>query len=156
MIFGKADVLNSARFDFRFPEVSRHRRQPLCLCHDRFSLRFFGVELEKKFAASVFDCLRWCEKLRVMDSWKTENELHPVLFYLFSSHLNISQRYTTDANCEKSEFRLNERKKICKKRDPDPDPGPDPGPGPAFYWHPSMHFDSPETFRTQFHIWRRS
>ena len=70
-------------------------------------------------AAFIFDYLDWT--------------------FLFSLYPKILQYYYTqlNANCEKSECGLKERKKDKKIKDPIPGPGTDSHPESAFYWHPS-------------------
>ena len=56
MIFGTADVLNSASFDLIFVSQRSHRRQPLTrLTYGLLSIAKIGVELEKKFATFIVD-----------------------------------------------------------------------------------------------------
>ena len=124
MIFGKADVLNSVRFDLIFVSTRSYRRQR-CVggkfsqggkvqpsASAQFSTdstylwTFFaeiGVELDEKFAASVFHCLDWNVTRLFGMMWKNElYHIFPMFFILF-----ISENIVTIYNwCKLREIRI--------------------------------------------------
>ena len=88
----------------------------LCLIFPRLDLPMdFYCRNRCWILKEIFDCLHWNVTWLFEMMRRNRSSSTFFLFSLFSIYRNILKRYTADANCEKSEFGLKERKKTLKK-----------------------------------------